>query len=96
MPEVPILMLTAHFGVADEAAKEQGVLGVFAKDNIAPLVTDSNDLEDARTLKCLVGSLGDEAQRPSSAFTNAPLSSARSMISSRHIMDQRQHLTCAI
>lgn len=61
MPEVPILMLTAHFGVADEAAKEQGVLGVFAKDNIAPLVTDSNDLEDARTLKCLVGSLGDES-----------------------------------
>ena len=26
MPEVPILMLTAHFGVADEAAEEQGVL----------------------------------------------------------------------
>ena len=64
MPEVPILMLTAHFGVADEAAKEQGVLGVFSKDNIAPLVKiDSNDLEDARTLNYLVGSLGDESNR---------------------------------
>jgi hypothetical protein len=62
MPEVPILMLTAHFGVADEAAKEQGILGGFSKDNIAPpRQTDSNDLEDARTLKYLVGSLGDES-----------------------------------
>ncbi len=61
MPEVPILMLTAHFGIADEAAKDVGVLGVFSKDNIAPLVkTDSNALEDARTLKSLVDSLGDE------------------------------------
>jgi CheY-like chemotaxis protein len=38
MPEVPVLMLTAHSGAADEAAKNAGVLGVFAKDNVAPLV----------------------------------------------------------
>ena len=27
MPEVPVLMLTAHLGAADEAAKDAGVLG---------------------------------------------------------------------
>ena len=29
MPEVPVLMLTAHFGVADEAAKNVGVLATL-------------------------------------------------------------------
>jgi CheY-like chemotaxis protein len=44
MPEIPILMLTAHAGTADEAAKNVGVLGVFAKDNVAPLVKQTRTL----------------------------------------------------
>jgi CheY-like chemotaxis protein len=44
MPEVPILMLTAHFGIADEAAKDAGVLGVFSKDNVAPLVRQTRTI----------------------------------------------------
>jgi CheY-like chemotaxis protein len=44
MPEVPVLMLTAHAGAADEAAKNAGVLGVFAKDNVAPLVKQTRML----------------------------------------------------
>ena len=50
MPEVPILMLTAHFGVADEAAKNVGVLGVFSKDNIAPLVKQTRTILKMREL----------------------------------------------
>jgi CheY-like chemotaxis protein len=50
MPEVPILMLTAHFGVADEAAKDVGVLGVFSKDNIAPLVKQTRTILKLREL----------------------------------------------
>jgi CheY-like chemotaxis protein len=50
MPEVPILMLTAHFGVADEAAKDLGVLGVFSKDNIAPLVKQTRTILKMREL----------------------------------------------
>jgi CheY-like chemotaxis protein len=42
MPEVPILMLTAHFGVADEAAKDVGVLGSLQKITSRP---SSNRLE---------------------------------------------------
>jgi hypothetical protein len=50
MPEVPILMLTAHFGVADEAAKELGVLGIISKDNIAPLVKQTRTILKMREL----------------------------------------------
>ena len=50
MPEVPILMLTAHFGIADEAAKDVGVLGVFSKDNIAPLVKQTRTTLKMREL----------------------------------------------
>jgi CheY-like chemotaxis protein len=50
MPEVPILMLTAHFGIADEAAKDVGVLGVFAEDNIAPLVKQTRTILKMREL----------------------------------------------
>jgi CheY-like chemotaxis protein len=50
MPEVPILMLTAHFGVADEAAKDVGVLGVFSNDNIAPLVKQTRTILKMREL----------------------------------------------
>ncbi len=50
MPEVPILMLTAHFGIADEAAKGVGVLGVFSKDNIAPLVKQTRTILKMREL----------------------------------------------
>jgi CheY-like chemotaxis protein len=39
MPEVPILMLTAHSGSADESAKKAGVLGIYSKDNVEPLVS---------------------------------------------------------
>ena len=48
MPEVPILMLTAHFGIADEAAKDAGVLGVFSKDNVAPLVRQTRTILKVR------------------------------------------------
>ena len=44
MPEIPILMLTAHFGTADEAAKDVGILGVFSKDNVAPLVRQARTI----------------------------------------------------
>jgi hypothetical protein len=37
-PEIAILILTAHFDAAEEVAKEAGILGVFAKDNVEPLV----------------------------------------------------------
>jgi CheY-like chemotaxis protein len=38
MPEVPILMLSAHSGVADESARKAGVEGIYSKDNVEPLV----------------------------------------------------------
>src|ERR1700730_12604576 len=44
MPEVPILMLTAHSGVADEDAKDAGVLGIFSKDNVASLVKQTRTI----------------------------------------------------
>ena len=44
MPDVPVLMLTAHCGAADEAAKNAGVLGVFAKDSVAHLVKQTRML----------------------------------------------------
>ena len=50
MPEVPIFMLTAHFGIADEAAKDIGVLGFFSKDNIAPLVKQTRTILKMREL----------------------------------------------
>ena len=50
MPEVPVLMLTAHAGAADEAAKNAGVLGVFAKDNVAPLVKQTRTILKMREL----------------------------------------------
>ena len=55
MPEVPILMLTAHFGAADEAAQDEAakdveVLGVFSKDNIAPLVKQARTILKMREL----------------------------------------------
>ena len=44
MPDVPVLMLTAHCGAADDAAKNAEVLGLFAKDNVAPLVKQTRTL----------------------------------------------------
>jgi len=38
MPEVPLFMLTAHCGVADESARRAGVVGIYSKDNVEPLV----------------------------------------------------------
>jgi CheY-like chemotaxis protein len=37
-PEIPILMLTAHFTAAEAAGKELGIRGVFSKDNVEPLL----------------------------------------------------------
>ncbi len=50
MPEVPVLMLSAHAGAADEAAKNAGVVGVFAKDNVAPLVKQTRTILKMREL----------------------------------------------
>jgi len=44
MPEVPIFMLTAYFGVADQMAKDVGVCDVFWKDNVAPLIKRARTL----------------------------------------------------
>ena len=38
MPEVPIIMLTAHFTAAEAASKDLGIKGVFSKDNVEPLL----------------------------------------------------------
>jgi CheY-like chemotaxis protein len=38
MPELPILMLTAHFTAAEAASKDLGIRGVFSKDNVEPLL----------------------------------------------------------
>jgi hypothetical protein len=43
-------MLSAHAGAADEAAKNAGVLEVFAKDNVAPLVKQTRTLLKMREL----------------------------------------------
>lgn len=41
MPEIPILMLTAHFTAAEAASKDLGVRGVFSKDNVEPLLVQT-------------------------------------------------------
>ena len=41
MPELPILMLTAHFTAAEAASKELGIRGVFSKDNVEPLLVQT-------------------------------------------------------
>ena len=38
MPDLPILMLTAHFTAAEAASKDLGIRGVFSKDNVEPLL----------------------------------------------------------
>ncbi len=50
MPEVPILMLTAHFGAADALARDVGAVGVFAKDNVEPLVKRTRAILKMREL----------------------------------------------
>jgi len=39
VPEIPIIMLTAHFTAAEAASKDLGIRGVFSKDNVEPLLT---------------------------------------------------------
>lgn len=41
MPELPILMLTAHFTAAEAASKDLGIRGVFSKDNVEPLLSQT-------------------------------------------------------
>jgi CheY-like chemotaxis protein len=41
MPEIPVLMLTAHFSAVEEATKGLGVRGVFSKDNVEPLLSQT-------------------------------------------------------
>jgi CheY-like chemotaxis protein len=41
MPEIPILMLTAHFTAAEAASKELGIKGIFSKDNVEPLLSQT-------------------------------------------------------
>jgi|SRR5277367_5495506 CheY-like chemotaxis protein len=41
MPEVPVLMLTAHFAAVEAATKGLGVRGVFSKDNVEPLLVQT-------------------------------------------------------
>jgi len=41
MPEIPILMLTAHFTAAEAASKDLGIKGVFSKDNVEPLLVQT-------------------------------------------------------
>jgi CheY-like chemotaxis protein len=41
MPEIPILMLTAHFTAAEAASKDLGIRGVFSKDNVEPLLSQT-------------------------------------------------------
>ncbi len=40
-PEIPILMLTSHFTAAEAASKDLGIRGVFSKDNVEPLLTQT-------------------------------------------------------
>ena len=41
MPEIPILMLTAHFTAAEAASRDLGIKGVFSKDNVEPLLVQT-------------------------------------------------------
>ncbi len=41
MPDMPILMLTAHFTAAEAASKDLGIRGVFSKDNVEPLLVQT-------------------------------------------------------
>jgi two-component system nitrate/nitrite response regulator NarL len=41
MPELPILMLTAHFTAAEAASKDLGIKGIFSKDNVEPLLVQT-------------------------------------------------------
>src|ERR1700723_772582 len=41
MPDMPILMLTAHFTAAEAASKGLGIRGVFSKDNVEPLLVQT-------------------------------------------------------
>jgi CheY-like chemotaxis protein len=41
MPDIPILMLTAHFTAAEAASKDLGVKGIFSKDNVEPLLVQT-------------------------------------------------------
>jgi CheY-like chemotaxis protein len=41
MPEIPIIMLTAHFTAAEAASKGLGIKGVFSKDNVEPLLSET-------------------------------------------------------
>lgn len=41
MPEIPIIMLTAHFTAAEAASKDLGIQGVFSKDNVEPLLSQT-------------------------------------------------------
>jgi CheY-like chemotaxis protein len=41
MPEIPIIMLTAHFTAAEAATKDLGIKGVFSKDNVEPLLSET-------------------------------------------------------
>jgi CheY-like chemotaxis protein len=40
-PELPILMLTAHFTAAEAASRDLGIRGVFSKDNVEPLLSQT-------------------------------------------------------
>ena len=52
MPEVPVFMLTAHFGASMELlAKQAGVSGVFSKDDVAPMIYRARALLEHR-YKC--------------------------------------------
>ena len=41
MPDMPILMLTAHFTAAEAASKDLGIKGIFSKDNVEPLLVQT-------------------------------------------------------
>ena len=41
MPEIPIIMLTAHVTAAEAATKDLGIKGVFSKDNVEPLLSET-------------------------------------------------------
>ena len=41
MPEIPIIMLTAHFTAAEAASRDLGIKGVFSKDNVEPLLSET-------------------------------------------------------
>jgi CheY-like chemotaxis protein len=48
-PEVPILMLTAHFGIdTNVLPQESGISAVFSKDDVMPLVHRVREVLDHR------------------------------------------------